>query len=125
VSRYPSFDATHRVSRAGGGQPQWRSDQREIFFVSADRELMAANVADAEPLSIDVPRALFRPPIGGGPADAREFYAVAADGQRFLIDSAASSENRAPITVMVNWAGATAGPPLAFDSPIRVSRVVD
>jgi DNA-binding winged helix-turn-helix (wHTH) protein/Tol biopolymer transport system component len=125
VSRYPSFDATQRVSRAGGGQPQWRSDQREIFFVSADRELMAANVADAEPLSIDTPRALFRPPIGGGPADAREFYAVAADGQRFLIDSAASSENRAPITVMVNWAGATAGAPLAFDSPLRVSRVVD
>jgi Tol biopolymer transport system component len=86
VSRYPGFDATQRVSRAGGGQPQWRSDQREIFFVSADRELMAANVADAEPLSIDAPRALFRPPIGGGPADAREFYAVAADGQRFLID---------------------------------------
>jgi hypothetical protein len=27
--------------------------------------------------------------------------------------------------VMVNWAGATAGAPLAFDSPIRVSRVVD
>jgi DNA-binding winged helix-turn-helix (wHTH) protein/Tol biopolymer transport system component len=124
VSRYPALDDPQRVSTAGGGQPQWRADQRELFFVSADRALMAADVTTNGPsLSIASPRALFRPPIGGGPADAREFYAVAAGGQRFLIDSSASSEVRAPITVMVNWAGATAE--ARVDTGMRLSRLTD
>jgi hypothetical protein len=66
---------------------------------------------------------LYRPPLGGGPANAREFYAVAADGQRFLIHSSASSEFRAPITVMVNWAGTTAE--TRIDNPVRLSRLRD
>ena len=124
VSRYPSLTDTRRVSQAGGGQPQWRSDQLELFFVSADRELMAVSVTNGESLSLGTPRALFRAPISGGPADAREFYAVAADGQTFLIDSAASNEARAPITVMVNWAGATAAAQRDFDA-LRLSRADD
>jgi hypothetical protein len=121
VVSYPQLEKKYRVSHAGGGQPQWRSDQREIFFMSLDRELMSVEVSGSAPLLLGPPRALFRPPLGGGPADARDHYAVTADGRRFLVDSAASNADRAPITVLVNWPGATADTQMHLEHHERVS----
>jgi DNA-binding winged helix-turn-helix (wHTH) protein/Tol biopolymer transport system component len=108
VRRYPSLAEPRLLSRDGGGQPQWRADMGELYFVSADRALMAVEIgADS---SFAEPKTLFRLPIGGGPADARDHYAAAADGQRFLVDGAAESEHRAPITLMINWTSLTGDP---------------
>ena len=41
VRRYPDLDAPRHVSAGGGAQPQWRGDQRELFFLAPDRSLMA------------------------------------------------------------------------------------
>ena len=121
VRRYPELDQKQRISPAGGGQPQWRPDQRELFFVSANRELMAVEVSAGESLALGAPRALFRPPLGGGPTDARDHYAVTANGNRFLVDSAAADEDRGPITLIVNWAGATADTSMSLEHAERVS----
>jgi DNA-binding winged helix-turn-helix (wHTH) protein/Tol biopolymer transport system component len=108
VRHYPSLAAPRRISRDGGGQPQWRRDMGELYFVSADRALMTVEIGRDS--SFAEPTALFRLPIGGGPADARDHYSAAADGQRFLVDGAAESEHRAPITLMLNWTSLTSDP---------------
>ena len=103
VRRYPSLDDPRMISVAGGGQPQWRADQRELFYLSHDRSLMAVTVTGADRLSFGAPRRLFRTSIGDGPSSARESYAVMADGRSFLIDARRDS-GMPPITVMLNWA---------------------
>jgi dipeptidyl aminopeptidase/acylaminoacyl peptidase len=103
VQRYPGLGEQRKVSIAGGGQPQWRADQRELFYLSADRSLMAVEVDAGEPIAFGEPRKLFRPPISGDPSDARDHYAANADGTRFLVDGAIRDGNDAAITVMANW----------------------
>jgi hypothetical protein len=79
----------------------------ELFYVSTDRELMAVEIAAGDELVLGVPTALFRLAVGGGPTDARDHYSASADGQRFLVDGAAESEHRSPITLLVNWTALT------------------
>ena len=104
VARYPEMDERRKASAGGGGQPQWRADQRELFYLGADRSLMTVAVKATEAgLELDEPRRLFRAPISGDPEDAREHYAVAANGTRFLVDSAITSADDSSITVVINW----------------------
>jgi dipeptidyl aminopeptidase/acylaminoacyl peptidase len=104
LQRYPELGDKRVVSASGGGQPQWRSDQKELFYLSADRTIMAVSIgADEEQLDLGAPRRLFRPSIGGGPEDARDHYAVSADGTRFLVDGSVHEGDDSAITVMANW----------------------
>jgi hypothetical protein len=92
------------VSVGGGGQPQWRSDQGELFYLSLDQAIMAVGVDAADPLRFGPPRHLFRPSTAGGPTDSRDSYGAAATGMRFLVDSVVNPSEDQGITVMVNWA---------------------
>jgi len=110
VRRYPELDAPRQVSIGGGGQPQWRTDQRELFYLSPDRSLMAVT-SDATTISFGTPRRLFRMPIAEGPSASRDSYAAMPDGRSFLID-ARRDDTQAPITVMLNWAAGLASAPV-------------
>jgi dipeptidyl aminopeptidase/acylaminoacyl peptidase len=103
VRRYPALDELRTISIGGGGQPQWRADQRELFYLSDDRSLMAVTVTGADGLSFGAPRRLFRTSVADGPSGARESYAVSADGRAFLIDARRDTDMRPPITLMLNW----------------------
>jgi DNA-binding winged helix-turn-helix (wHTH) protein/Tol biopolymer transport system component len=110
VRRYPELDPPRQVSSDGGGQPQWRADQRELFYLSPDRSLMAATVVDPGGASFGAPRRLFRTSIAEGPSAARDSYAAMPDGRSFLID-ARGDASTTPITVVVDWtAGLTPVP---------------
>lgn len=104
VARFPGMDATQQVSVGGGGQPQWRADQTELYYLAADRALMAVRVDAKSAAPFGPPRRLLRAPIAGDPGDGRDFFAATADGSRFLIDSATSGNDGEAITIMVNWA---------------------
>ncbi len=106
AQRYPELGERYKVSVGGGGQPQWRRDQRELYYIAPDRTLVAVAVAqDRHPFG--PPRRLFRAPVAGGPDGARDYYAAAADGGRFLLDSAFSDGGDGTITVVVNWRAET------------------
>jgi Tol biopolymer transport system component len=110
VRRYPDLDAPSQVSNGGGEQPQWRADQRELFYLSPDRSVMAATVVDAREVSFEAPRRLFRTSIAEGPSAARDSYAAMPDGRSFLIDARRDASAK-PITVMLDWtAGLTPAP---------------
>lgn len=41
---FPSADHEIRISIAGGEQPRWRGDGKELFYVAADRKIHAVEV---------------------------------------------------------------------------------
>ena len=80
----------------------WRRDGKELFYL-AGNNIMAVNAnASADHFQPGIPRVLFETPIIAGRA-TRNQYVVTADGQRFLIASAAKQGPTSPITVVMNW----------------------
>jgi hypothetical protein len=107
VRDFPSGDHEERISIAGGQQPRWRGDGKELFFVGADGKMMSVTVrAITEPkLSFDheAPEPLFDAHML--PTTTPQFeYDVRSDGKRFLINSITGSSGSAPyLNVVVNW----------------------
>jgi len=104
VRRYPQMDEPRQVSVGGGGQPQWRSDQSELFYLSPGHALMAVDAPGAGRPSFGAPRRLFHTSMVGAPSDVRDSYAVMPDGATFLVYAARETAGPAPITVIRNWA---------------------
>jgi Tol biopolymer transport system component len=82
VRPYANKDPAHTISRDGGRYPRWRGDGKELFFVSPDGTLMAADFDAATGRGRGVPQPLFAKQITFG--DNRP-YAVDKSGQRFLL----------------------------------------
>jgi Tol biopolymer transport system component len=99
VQGFPEARAQWQVSNQGGISPNWRLDGKELYYLAADRQLMAVTVkANAAGLAFDPPRALF-------PLPGFEFmFDVAPDGQRILALLPAEGEKEAnELTVLTNW----------------------
>jgi Tol biopolymer transport system component len=105
VQPFVATGAKWQVSNAGGSDPHWRRDSRELFYVSLDGKLMAAQVRGG-PSSFEVSgrEALFqtRGPTARGPLLFTN-YASAADGQRFLFNTVVGDIPPNPITVSLDW----------------------
>ena len=99
VAAFPSFGNKRQVSRAGGGQALWRKNGRELFYLSLDGKLMAADVKASSMLKIGPPKVLFQTPVTVNPTIDQ--YGVTADGQRFIFGEPLETET--PITVVLNW----------------------
>ena len=102
VQPFPPRDKGRRqVSNDGGGQPAWRADGKELFFVRGDGTMMAAAVNTAG--EIDVPKALFHAihPSAVTPNIAQ--YAVTRDGARFLVNIRPQRSEMTPLTVITSW----------------------
>jgi eukaryotic-like serine/threonine-protein kinase len=98
-----------QVSTAGGAQPRWRGDGKELFYLAPDRKLMSVDVtSDGETFQRTAPRALFEMRANVAASGLYVYrYAPAPDGQRFLVSTDASTE-APPVNVVVNWLAAAA-----------------
>jgi hypothetical protein len=94
VQSFPSPGAKRTISTGGGTEPQWRGDGKELFYLSADHMMMAVDVNSGSTLQASKPKPLFRAPCSGRSPAYRNYYAVTADGTRFLIDSVAAGRAR-------------------------------
>jgi eukaryotic-like serine/threonine-protein kinase len=83
VASFPSFDNITQVSLAGGAQPRWRGDSRELFFIDLEGKMMSAMVERGSSPKIGVPRKLFD--AGLIPDPTVNQYAVTNDGLKFLV----------------------------------------
>jgi Tol biopolymer transport system component len=101
VQPFPSGQGRWRISANGGLEPHWRRDGKELFFLALDRTLMAVPVGTGSTFEMDMPKPLFETRMSTLWNYTRNQYAVAADGQRFLINQPAGQAS--PITVLVNW----------------------
>ena len=105
VQSFPKPSGKWQISTAGGADPRWRRDGRELYFISADRKLMAVDVKADATFQAGVPQALFDVRVSGL-VDVRGHYAVSADGRRFLVNRLGESGGSSPMTVVLNWTAA-------------------
>ncbi len=90
-----------RVSPAGGSLPCWSRDGKELFYVSADNDLMTARVSLDPELRFSEPKPLFSlPPF---PFRFRSDYDVSLDGQRFLVNLGTERSRQPPLTAVIGW----------------------
>ena len=111
VRPFPSGEGKWKVSTAGGDQPRWRGDGKELFYAASDGKMTAVpvNVTPGSKASFEpgIPATLFDSHIlPNSSATNMVFqYDVTADGNRFLVVTVAgASVTAAPQpTVVVNW----------------------
>ncbi|HYG81117.1 MAG TPA: protein kinase, partial [Pyrinomonadaceae bacterium] len=102
VQSFPASGGKWQVSNGGGGSPRWRRDGRELFYLSADGQLMAVEVdGSSDTFEARLPVPLFKPRVGAISGDSP--YDVAADGRRFLVNMPVEENAPAPVTVVLNW----------------------
>ncbi len=107
VRPFPASEGKWRVSTAGGSEPRWRGDGKELFFVAADGKMTAVAVkavTEAKPsLEAGAPVPLFEAHIVPTPGNLVHQYDVTADGKRFLVATSTAAASSPPLTVVVNW----------------------
>jgi eukaryotic-like serine/threonine-protein kinase len=104
VQSFPPSGGKWQISNSGGDQPQWRRDGRELFYLSPDRKIMAAQVKTGTSFETGVPAPLFQTGVNPTTStNARNNYVVAADGQRFLINNILQESASKTVTVVLNW----------------------
>jgi Tol biopolymer transport system component len=97
------------VSTAGGQDPSWSPDGKELYYIAPDAKLMAVPIAVQGPtLEVGAPKALFQTRIygGGNAVNVGRQYDGARDG-RFLINVVSDEATDSPITLILNWAAAS------------------
>ena len=97
-------DFTLQASAAGGCQPRWTQDGRELLYVE-DETLMAVPVSATPELALGRPQPLFRNPNLATPLPFLSRFDAWPDGQRFVLverpqDAAAESSQ---IHIVENW----------------------
>lgn len=102
IQSIPANGSKFQISNAGGVQPRWRRDGKELFYISSDNKLMAVSLKVGDAVEADPPKPLFDfqpiyPVLTGIWA-----YEPSSDGQRFLVLTESAAANP-PITVVLNW----------------------
>ncbi len=99
-------DRKWQVSNGGGAAPLWARNGRELYYVNANREMMAVTVGPGAQLELGEPRILFRlrPELY---LDSPEFYTpydIGPDG-RFIMARSVTPRSiaEAPLIVVENW----------------------
>ena len=108
VQPFPGPGGRFQISIDGGAQPRWNKNGKEIFYISLDSNMMATAIKlspDGQSLETGSPRMLFPVRIYHGPLPGayKQQYAVAADGQRFLVNLDADEDTTSPINIIYNW----------------------
>jgi eukaryotic-like serine/threonine-protein kinase len=99
VASFPELTSKQQVSVHGGVQPQWRADERELFYLAPDGTLMSVSVEPGGEFVARAPTKLFR--TSADPTPNRPQYTVTADGKRFLALDAGESRAQA-FTFLLN-----------------------
>jgi Tol biopolymer transport system component len=103
VSSFPNVAGKLQVSVAGGSMPCWSGDGKELYYLTPDNKLMAAEMKEANGLlQVVGTKTLFQTAAaptrtGGSP------YDVTPDGKRFLVDTQTSDQTSALLNVVENW----------------------
>ena len=98
---FPGRSGKWQISPAGGNQPLWSPDGRELFYMSPDNRLMAVDLGTTSGFEAGAPRALFETRLKG--LQGRR-YDISPDGKRFLLNSMIGEVKSNPMTLVQNWA---------------------
>jgi eukaryotic-like serine/threonine-protein kinase len=99
VVPFPGPGGKWQVSAGSGCTPRWRRDGKELFYVSFDNKLIAADVrASGSSFEVGTLHTLLETRPAGGLAS----FDAAGDGQRFVFAYELGQPDAA-ITLVVNW----------------------
>ena len=101
VQSFPSQGSQRQISTAGGEEPYWRRDGKELFYIEGKRLMVVKVDADGKIFDPGVPEPLFD--VSLEVESRRSRYQVAANGQKFLVVTPLGSRQSVPITVVTNW----------------------
>ena len=105
VAAFPSFTDRRQIS-TGGLEPRWRSDGRELYYISLDRKIFAVEVRASSALQLGTVKTLFQLPTSAAISATGYGFAVTADGQKFLVRELANTSNpdaAESLYVVLNW----------------------
>jgi Tol biopolymer transport system component len=86
-----------KVSIAGGNDPRWRPDGRELFYIAPGGRLQAVPITPGSTFTAGAPQTLFSARFD---ASGNRAYDVAKDGRRFLVNLSKASP-ASPIVVIL------------------------
>jgi Tol biopolymer transport system component len=110
VRSFPTADRETLISTAGGEQPRWSSDGKELFFQAGDGKLTVVAVnTQGDTFTAGPPRALFDMRMVQSENGAQFEYDVSPDAKRFLITSRGAATTPPLLNVIVNWPGESSG----------------
>jgi hypothetical protein len=103
VTSFPDAHGKWQISNGGGDQPKWRSDGKELFYITPDGKIMAAPVTVGANFDAGTASVLFQ-------ANPREMvatseqvtYDVSKDGERFLVNTRLKT-GATPMSIVLNW----------------------
>jgi Tol biopolymer transport system component len=101
VKAFPPSDDRWQISTAGGAQPHWRGDGRELYFLAPDGSMMAAEIRTSAAVEASSPRVLFRTRLGAN--GTTDQYDVTPRGDRFLLMLPAGDRRLPPFGAIPNW----------------------
>jgi hypothetical protein len=101
VEPFPGNGDRWQVSTQGGGEPHWRADGQELFYLSADNRLMSIDTTVPD-WQHSKPLPLFA--VSVPDIDGFSDYAVAPDGQSFVLNVFLSDAATPPLDVVINSA---------------------
>ena len=99
VQRFDVPSPPGRLSIDGGGQPKWRADGTELFFLAPDGMMMRVTGFEGQEPGKAEP--LFRTPLK--PIPIFDEYAVTGKGDRFLLIVPLPSREPVRLNVLTNW----------------------
>jgi Tol biopolymer transport system component len=102
LTTFPEAGERWRVSTGGGGQPVWRRDGGELYYLAPGSRLMAVPVeggaAGRTAVAIGTPRLLFRVDI----KEHRHPQFDTIDGRRFLVNRNVNTGTSHPLTLVLH-----------------------
>jgi eukaryotic-like serine/threonine-protein kinase len=105
VAAFPDPARRFRVSAAGGIQPKWSRDGKELYYLQADQMTAASVTQEGDDLAIGQGQPLFKlffyTRVNPG-FDLIAPYAVTPDG-KFVAFVRTSAETTPPLVVVQNW----------------------
>jgi hypothetical protein len=104
VSPFPSLSNKWQISSAGGSEPRWKADGKELFYLSAEGKMMSVPVGKGANFEAGQPVALFET-HRRQPMSVLDFfsYDVSPDGQKFLLATKVDEDTTAPLGILMNW----------------------
>jgi len=101
VQSFPGPGGKWQISTAGGIEPHWRGDGKELYYRAPDQKVMAVEITAGATVTAGTPQPLFQGRFDTGVA--REHYVPVRDGKRFLVVAPLGREAMTPTTVVLNW----------------------
>src|SRR5215472_8411929 len=100
LTRFPNTGARYQVSSAGGTQPVWSRDGKQLYYLDSSQKLTVVDIGrDQDSVQVGNTRTLFQTSVMSSLAGAG--YDVTRDG-RFLVLNW-SFDTPTPLTLTMNW----------------------